>query len=93
MVILFFGSLRSSHVLEMAQAGAKRSEDSLDEAKREGLLQVAEMAEEKEKEEVARGNKTPVKDEEELQEGKELLEEQPKLLGKAASTKTPEKID
>ncbi|KAF3910931.1 hypothetical protein ABW20_dc0109639 [Dactylellina cionopaga] len=55
-------------------------------AKREGLLQVAEMAEEKEKEEAARGSGTPVKDEEEPQEGKELEQDQLDQLYKKAQT-------
>ncbi|KAK6512199.1 DNA helicase rad5 [Arthrobotrys musiformis] len=55
-------------------------------AKREGLLQVAEMAEEKEKEEAARGNNTPIKDEEEPQEGKELEQDQLDQLYKKAQT-------
>ncbi|KAK6348986.1 DNA helicase rad5 [Orbilia blumenaviensis] len=55
-------------------------------AKREGLLQVAEMAEEKEKEEAARGNNTPVRDEEEPQEGKELEQDQLDQLYRKAQT-------
>ncbi|KAK6533484.1 DNA helicase rad5 [Orbilia ellipsospora] len=56
-------------------------------AKREGLLQGAEMAEEKlEKEEAAKGNGTPIKDEEEPQEGKELEQDQLDQLYKKAQT-------
>ncbi|RVD86475.1 uncharacterized protein DFL_004749 [Arthrobotrys flagrans] len=55
-------------------------------AKREGLLQVAEMAEEKEKEEAASGNSTPIKDEDEPQEGKELEQDQLDQLYKKAQT-------
>ncbi|KAF3216892.1 DNA helicase rad5 [Orbilia oligospora] len=55
-------------------------------AKRDGLLQVAEMAEEKEKEEAAKGNNTPIKDEEEPQEGKELEQDQLDQLYKKAQT-------
>ncbi|KAK6350112.1 DNA helicase rad5 [Orbilia brochopaga] len=55
-------------------------------AKREGLLQVAEMAEEKEKEDAARGGSTPIKDEEEQQEGKELEQDQLDQLYKKAQT-------
>ncbi|EWC48529.1 DNA repair protein rad-5 [Drechslerella stenobrocha 248] len=55
-------------------------------ANREGLLQVAEMAEEKEKEEAAKGVGTPVKDEEEPQEGKELEQDQLDQLYKKAQT-------
>ncbi|KAK6526903.1 DNA helicase rad5 [Arthrobotrys megalospora] len=62
------------------------SADQDSKAKRDGLLQVAEMAEEKEKEEAARGNSTPVKDEEEPQEGKELEQDQLDQLYKKAQT-------
>ncbi|KAF3930754.1 hypothetical protein ABW19_dt0210620 [Dactylella cylindrospora] len=55
-------------------------------AKREGLLQVAEMAEEREKLEASRGSMTPIKDEDEPQEGKELEQDQLDQLYKKAQS-------